>query len=163
MLHLPDVGGFAVQQFLAENFHGFITAADPVPVPDTPDQFSGISLDDHTGNLRVGIFSAEPHPCEHIRHETDSRVWLGNLPASAACHAQRFRFDSVIFMELVFQSLAQPGAHTVVQNTSDLNLSQVGGFQQRYHDVFVVFHIITADSMRIFPVAMHTMQGMERM
>ena len=127
-LHLADIGGLAVQQFLGQGPEQIVLAVELVQIFQTLDHATGISLNHHAGDFGIGVAAGEPHPCHHVRHGPDHGVQFRYLPASGGGDAVGLGFNGIIFLELGFQGLAQGGAHIGVQHTADANLTHLGSF-----------------------------------
>lgn len=140
-LHLPDIGGFAIQKLLAQDIYLLIISVELVLVFYALDHPSGVSLDHHSGNLGVSIAVRQLCPCHHIGHEPHCRIQFWQLPTPLGGYAVGIGFDGIVFPELGFQRFAQSRPHAGIQNAANTDLTHLGGFQDRTKHFFAVFHI----------------------
>lgn len=128
ILHLPDIGCFTVQQFLADGTDLLVLPVELMDVLQSFDHTFCISLDHHVGDLGVSVTPGELGSCHHVSHEPDCRVQFRQLPTSLGCDGVGLAFDGIVFLKLGFQRFSQAGPHTGLQHTADTDLSHLCGF-----------------------------------
>ena len=99
-LQLLNVGFFAVQKLLRQQYDALIGRIKAVEIFVSLNNASGVTLYHHSGGFGAGVTECELHLGHHIRHGLNSRIQLlyGNSPDS--CQLQSLPLNGIVFPKL---------------------------------------------------------------
>lgn len=129
ILHLPDIGAFAVQKLLGEQVNGAVGNGQLVQIFQPLYHAPGVSLDHHAGDFGFVVPAGQLEPGHTVGQKPNSRIQFRYLPTPLVGKGMGFRFDGIVFFQLIFQGGTQAGIHGGIQHAADTDLPHLGGFQ----------------------------------